>query len=71
MKLMLLGNGIHGNFFAALNVAGHTADYVNLVLQKVAKGDRTGGVTVDDWMTGSLKQLHAFDVLDLFNFVPA
>lgn len=69
---MLLGNDIYGNvFLTAQNVAGHTADYVNLVLQKVAKGDRTGGVTVDDWTSRSLAQLHTLDVLDLFNFVPA
>lgn len=30
------------------NVAGRTSDYVNSVLQKVAKGDRTGGITLDD-----------------------
>ena len=31
-----------------LNVAGRTADYVNSVLQKVAKGDRTGSIALDD-----------------------
>lgn len=32
----------------AMMIAGHTADYVNTVLQKVADGDRTGGLLLDD-----------------------
>jgi len=29
-------------------IAGHTADYVNTVLQRVAEGDRSGGLSVDE-----------------------
>jgi len=32
----------------AVMTAGHTSEYVNSVLAKVAAGDSTGGLTVDD-----------------------
>jgi len=33
---------------SAVMTAGHTAEYVNSVLAKVAAGDMSGGLTVDD-----------------------
>jgi len=32
----------------AVMTAGHTSEYVNSVLAKVAAGDSSGGLTVDD-----------------------
>lgn len=29
-------------------VAGNTADYVNSVLEKIAKGDKTGGLNLNN-----------------------
>jgi len=35
-------------YVLAVVMAGHTADYVNSVLVKVASGDSSGGLTVYD-----------------------
>jgi len=33
----------------AVMMAGYTAEYVNSVLAKVAAGDNSGGLSVDEW----------------------